>query len=77
MGDSFIYRKKSGFVPPFANWLTATDFNHEVRNIILERIGYILEIVPRKIIEEMLSDTLNGKRLRDAILNFLWGAIFT
>jgi len=77
MPKSFIYRKKSGFVPPFARWLTDRDFNHKVRDVLMGADGYVSEIVPTKIFDELLSDAMKGKRLRHSILNFLWAAIFT
>lgn len=76
MPKEFIYRKKSGFVPPFARWLTYQDFNKKVRDILLVQNGYITEIVPARILDEFLSDALNGKKLRFPILNFLWAALF-
>jgi len=77
MPKSFIYRKKSGFVPPFARWLTDRDFNHKVRDILMGAKGYTSEIVPTKTFDELLSDAMKGKRLRHSILNFLWAAVFT
>ena len=77
MPKPFIYRKKSGFIPPFAKWLNYRDFNHKVRDILLDRRGYTLEIVPSRILDELLSDALDGKKLRHPVLNFLWGALFT
>jgi len=77
MPESFIYRKKSGFVPPFARWLTDKDFNYQMRDILLNSNGYITEMVPYQIIDQLLSDALDEKKLRHSILNFLWGAIFT
>jgi asparagine synthetase B (glutamine-hydrolysing) len=77
MPESFIYRKKSGFVPPFGRWLTDRDFNHNVRDILMGGKGYITQIVPPKIFDELLSDALGGKELKHSILNFLWGAVFT
>ena len=76
MPKEFIYRKKSGFVPPFAKWLTNRDFNKKVRDILLVQNGFITEIVPVRILDELLSDALNGKKLRFPILNFLWAALF-
>ncbi|MBZ5498242.1 MAG: asparagine synthase [Acidobacteriia bacterium] len=76
MPQTFIYRKKSGFVPPFARWLTDRDFNQKVRDIVLNRNGFVTRIVPARVLEELLSDASNGKKLRFPILNFLWGAIF-
>ncbi|MBU4184677.1 MAG: asparagine synthase [Proteobacteria bacterium] len=76
MPKEFIYRKKSGFVPPFARWLTYQDFNKKVRDILLVQNGYITEIVPVRILDELLSDALNGKKLGFPILNFLWAALF-
>ena len=73
----FIYREKSGFVPPFARWLTHRDFNHKLRDILLAQKGYVADIVPPAILDELLSDALNGKKLRFPVLNFLWAAVFT
>ena len=73
----FIYREKSGFVPPFARWLTYRDFNHKLRDILLAQKGYVADIVPPAILDELLSDALNGKKLRFPVLNFLWAAVFT
>lgn len=77
MPESFIYRKKSGFVPPFATWLTDESFNRRVREILLDRGALVTEVVPRRVLEELLSDALEGMKLRHLILNFLWGALFT
>lgn len=77
MPKEFIYRKKSGFVPPFAKWLTQKDFNYRIRDILSGPGGFVTDIVPRRIFEELLEDALNGRRLRHSILNFLWGAVFT
>ncbi|MBN1560529.1 asparagine synthase [candidate division KSB1 bacterium] len=77
MPAEFIYRKKSGFVPPFVRWLTFKDFNSSVREILLQSNGAVTNIVPAKIITELLDDALAGRDLRHSILNFLWGALFT
>ena len=77
MPHEFIYREKSGFVPPFARWLTDKDFNYKIRDILLADNGYVTALVPIRIFDELLSDALNGKKLRFSVLNFLWGAIFT
>jgi len=77
MPNEFIYREKSGFVPPFAKWLTDESFNHKMRDILLNPKGYVIEIVPRRIFEELLSDALKGEKLRFPVLNFLWASIFT
>jgi len=77
MPESFIYRKKSGFVPPFATWLTMETFNRTVRDVLLQRDAVVTQVVPARIVEELLSDALQGRKLRHSILNFLWGALFT
>jgi len=77
MPNEFIYRPKSGFVPPFVQWLTFRDFNHTVRDILLASDGTVGRIVPPRIIAELLDDALQGNRLRFPVLNFLWGALFT
>ena len=77
MPKEFIYRKKSGFVPPFVNWLTYKKFNTSVREILLQSDGTVINIVPGKKIDEFLDDALIGKSLRFPILMFLWSALFT
>ncbi|NLT66231.1 MAG: hypothetical protein GXX84_06460 [Acidobacteria bacterium] len=76
MPPDFIYRKKSGFVPPFAAWLTNPEFNEKVRGIIASGNAYVTQILPLPVLDELLSDALSGRRLRFPVLNMLWGAIF-
>ena len=77
MPHDFIYRKKSGFVPPFKSWLTDHKFNQMVRDILLSPDSNITRIVPAQTIELLLNDANKGENLRHAILNFLWGSLFT
>jgi asparagine synthase (glutamine-hydrolysing) len=77
MPESFIYREKSGFVPPFARWLTNKGFNRRVRDVLRDRDAVVTRIVPPRVLDELLSDALQGRKLRHCILNFLWGALFT
>jgi asparagine synthase (glutamine-hydrolysing) len=77
MPRDFIYRKKSGFVPPFAAWIATDEFNQIARETLLSRNGVITGLVPAKVIDTLLSDALARRRLRHPILNFLWGALFT
>ncbi|MBN2364915.1 MAG: hypothetical protein EH225_02090 [Calditrichaeota bacterium] len=77
MPRDFIYRKKSGFVPPLVKWLTSPRFNGMVRDTLLSTNGNMARLIPSRIIDELLTDALQGKNLRHAILNFLWGAFFT
>lgn len=77
MPQEFIYRPKSGFVPPFVQWLTTTDFNQTVRDVLLASDGVVQRIVPPRLLDELLADALRGERLRFPVLNFLWAALFT
>jgi len=77
MPGDFIYRQKSGFVPPFVRWLTDRDFNGKVREILLAGNGVVTEVIPARVLEELLNDALDGRRLRFPVLNMLWGAVFT
>lgn len=77
MPKEFIYRQKSGFVPPFVQWLTSREFNQTVRDNLLASSGTIQRIVPPRLLDELLTDTLEGQLLRFPVLNFLWGALFT
>jgi asparagine synthase (glutamine-hydrolysing) len=76
MPTDFIYRKKSGFVPPLARWLTDRTFNQKVRDMLVCRKGFVSQILPMQMTDELLTDALNGKTLRFPILNMLWGAVF-
>ena len=77
MPRDFIYRRKSGFVPPFVRWLSDREFNGQVRQVLLGGNGYVTEIVPASVLDELLADAADGKRLRSPVLNLLWGALFT
>jgi asparagine synthase (glutamine-hydrolysing) len=77
MPHEFIYRPKSGFVPPFVRWLTCKDFNDTVREILSSSTTAIGNVVPPGTIAELLDDALQGRKQRHALLNFLWGALFT
>jgi asparagine synthase (glutamine-hydrolysing) len=77
MPADFIYRKKSGFVPPLVHWLTDPEFNSKVRDVVVRKNGVVSQIIPIQVLNELLSDALSGKRLRFPLLNTLWGAIFT
>ncbi len=76
MPPDFIYRKKSGFVPPFVHWLTDSDFNGRVRGILSSPHSSVGEIVPVRVLNELLEDARKGKQLRSPILSVLWGALF-
>jgi asparagine synthase (glutamine-hydrolysing) len=76
MPADFIYRKKSGFVPPLVHWLTNPEFNRHVQQVLFRPGGYVTEIIPARILEGLLADAAQGHRLRAPILNFLWGAFF-
>ena len=64
MPADFIYRKKSGFVPPFVRWLTDPEFNEKVRGIVLSRGARVTDVIPSRILDELLTDARNGRRLR-------------
>jgi asparagine synthase (glutamine-hydrolysing) len=77
MPHDFIYRPKSGFVPPFAHWLSSKNFNEITRQILLSSDANVGRLISPKIMGKLLDDALLGKKLRHAVLNFLWGALFT
>ena len=77
MPESFIYRKKSGFVAPFARWISTPEFNARARDVLLNRDAIVTEVVPSETIDLLLSDALAGRKLRHSVLNFLWGVLFT
>jgi hypothetical protein len=77
MLHEFICREKSGFVPPFSRWLTTKSFNSRAREILLANNGFITDIVPERILTDLIADASTGRNLRYPVLNFLCGAIFT
>ncbi len=76
MPADFIYRRKSGFVPPLVRWLTDSHFNDKVRDILLGNKSFVSEIIPARTLEELLMDARSGRDLRSSILNMLWSVIF-
>jgi asparagine synthase (glutamine-hydrolysing) len=77
MPGEFIYRRKSGFVPPFATWLTQERFNRMAREVLLDPGAEVSRVANPKVLEELLGDAAEGRSLRHSVLNFLWGALFT
>jgi asparagine synthase (glutamine-hydrolysing) len=77
MPPDFIYRKKSGFVPPFATWLGTGEFARHVRESLIARDSMAMRVASRKVMESLLADASAGETLRPSVLNFLWGALFT
>ncbi|NLD35607.1 MAG: hypothetical protein GX654_01935 [Desulfatiglans sp.] len=77
MPSDFIYRGKSGFVPPFVKWLTRKEFNAMAHDILTAHDSHVKEIVSAETLTQLLLDAKNMKKLRYPVLNFLWGAIFT
>ncbi|MBU0986653.1 MAG: asparagine synthase [Proteobacteria bacterium] len=77
MPREFVYRQKSGFVPPFVQWLTNPYFNQTVRDMVFAAHSSVGQIVPIPIIRALLDDALLGQNLRFPVLNFLWAAIFS
>ncbi|MBN1568048.1 MAG: hypothetical protein JXA73_09390 [Acidobacteria bacterium] len=77
MPSDFIYRMKSGFVPPLVHWLTDPSFNRKARDLVVRTDGYVSRIIPARLLDELFTDALSAKRLRFPLLNTLWGAIFT
>jgi asparagine synthase (glutamine-hydrolysing) len=77
MPSEFIYREKSGFVPPFARWIAEPGMNGRARDTLLARDAVVTRVVPSETIEVLLADALAGRRLRHSVLNLLWGLLFT
>jgi hypothetical protein len=48
-----------------------------VRSVLLAPNAFVVEVIPARILAELLDDARKGIRLRFPILNTLWGALFT
>lgn len=78
MSEDFIYRSKSGFVPPWRRWLQNEKINRFTRESLLGGTGYITTVLKEEWIERMLKHLKETDSNPPAmILNTLWGALST
>jgi asparagine synthase (glutamine-hydrolysing) len=76
MPYDYIYRKKSGFIPPLAGWLMNSEINSFFRETLLSQSAYLKNIILKERINRLLDSSLNGNVIFYHELNFLWAAIF-
>lgn len=78
MPHDFIYRPKSGFVPPWKRWLQNEKTNRFARETLLGGSGYITAILKEEWIERILRHLKEADgQSPDMILNTIWGALST
>ena len=78
MPHEFVYRKKSGFEPPFLRWLRQGDIYDLTRDTLLNPKAFVSDVISREKVREVMDD-LPRRRFApgNSVLNFLWGALFT
>ena len=78
MPHDFIYRPKSGFVPPWRRWFQNEDINRFTRETLLGGSGYITVILKEEWIERILRHLKETDiHPPDMIPNTIWGALST
>lgn len=77
MADKFVYRKKSGFVPPLLNWFLQDDIYGLLHDILLDPRSYINNFIAIESIRNLLHKLRKSKSASPPALFFLWGALFS
>ena len=77
MPQEFIYRKKSGFRPPFMHWLLQKDVHNFVSDTLLNPEAFIANNIKTEKVQKLLRGLPLYKSASPAALHFLWGALFT
>ena len=78
MPEDFIYRPKSGFVPPWRRWLQNEKINQFTRESLLGGTGYIATVLREEWIERILKQLKKSNANPPTmVLNTMWGALST
>ena len=78
MPKDFIYRPKSGFVPPWLNWLRDKEIRLWVRDILLDPSAHMTAVLRADWIDRTLAHLGESDAAPPMmVLNTLWGALAT
>ena len=76
--EDFIYRPKSGFVPPWRRWLQNEKINCFTKESLLGGTGYISTVLREEWIECILKHLKKSNANPPTmVLNTMWGALST
>ena len=70
-----IYRKKSGFSPPFHQILQTEEMRSIFYDVVYE--GEIIEYCNKEVIKKIFDLSRTHVKMNDSIYNFLWSLIFS
>lgn len=73
---NYVYRPKSGFLPPFKEILKNKDVIELIHDYVLNPSNKCLAYVDKKLLIDLLEKGAKGEELSFDIHNFLWGFIF-
>lgn len=76
-GKDIIYREKSGFRPPFADWLKQDEIYSYVREVILDPKASITSVIDSNNVRRLLDAMPGYTSISESILFFVWGLLFT
>ena len=77
MSHDFIYRRKSGFTPPFENWFTNKKVYELLHDTLLGKDMAIESVINREKLRELIYKLPHTKQWSEYLCNFLWGTLFT
>lgn len=77
MTHEFVFRKKSAFTPPFLNWLLQRDVYSFVHDVLLNRDAFIYDLISTEKVRRLIDELPKYRSVPDAVLHFVWGALFT
>ena len=72
-----VYRRKSGFTPPFKEMLTLPSMQEFLRNVVMSRENPLIDFCRTDTVEKIIERSAHGKPLSSGVYNFLWVLIFT
>lgn len=70
--DRWIYRRKSGFVPPIRKALGDSSVQAILQERVLSVNNPVIDFVDRDVVSQMVKQVRNGNALADQTYNFLW-----
>jgi len=78
MPNDFVYRPKSGFVPPWKRWFQNEEINRFARETLLGGNSYMSAVLKEEWIERILGHLKkDNSRPPDMVPNMIWGALST
>ncbi len=71
-----VYRRKSGFEPPFAIFLANPTFQEYLSDFVVSSSNPLAPYFDAKVVRSIIRETHHGKKYHDEIYNFIWTLLF-